>query len=64
MNNDFTPDVTKMSDTGLKQLKAKMDERLKSVAEHPEEEEVYETKSPDWQKEYQEISDEIARRGI
>lgn len=64
MNASVHPDYKKMSDKGLKQLKATMDNRIKSVAEHLDEEVTYETKSSDWQKECREISDELARREI
>ena len=64
MNEEPYPNYRNLSDESLKELKTVMDNRLKSIDEHSEEESIYQTQSPDWQALYQVISDEIAKRGI
>ena len=57
-------DVTRLSDATLKELYKIMDGRRKSCAQNPEEETEYQTQSDDWQGMFNEIENEMKRRGF
>lgn len=57
-------DIEKLSDASLKELYEIMYSRKNSCTQNPQEEEVYQTQSNDWQTIFSRIESELKRRGL